>query len=95
VEIDLIIFRGRVDLDSIIYSDDWRGYYGLTEVGYGKHLRVNHGQDEFVRAGSTDRRNALSLGKKMECEQWFAGHGLSTRQHKRPRCGIAGNVASP
>lgn len=43
------IIRGRVTLDSIIYSDGWRGYNGLVDVGYGKHLRVNHGQDEFVR----------------------------------------------
>jgi len=43
------IIRGRVTLDSVIYSDSWRGYNGLVDVGYGKHLRVNHGQDEFVR----------------------------------------------
>ena len=43
------IIRGRVTLDSVIYSDGWRGYNGLVDVGYGKHLRVNHGQDEFVR----------------------------------------------
>lgn len=43
------IIRGHVTLDSIIYSDGWRGYNGLVDVGYGKHLRVNHGQDEFVR----------------------------------------------
>ena len=43
------IIRGKVVLDSVIYSDGWRGYNGLVDVGYGKHLRVNHGQDEFVR----------------------------------------------
>ena len=43
------IIRGRVTLDSVIYSDGWRGYNGLVDVGYGRHLRVNHGQDEFVR----------------------------------------------
>jgi transposase-like protein len=43
------IIRGRVTLDSVIYSDGWRGHNGLVDVGYGKHLRVNHGQDEFVR----------------------------------------------
>jgi transposase-like protein len=43
------IIRGRVTLDSVIYSDGWRGYNGLVDVGYGKHLRVNHGQHEFVR----------------------------------------------
>lgn len=43
------IIRGKVTLDSVIYSDGWRGYNGLVDVGYGKHLRVDHGQDEFVR----------------------------------------------
>ena len=46
------IIRGRVALDSVIHSDGWRGYNGLVDVGYGKHLRVNHGQDEFVRGRS-------------------------------------------
>ncbi len=43
------IIRGKVALDSVIYSDGWRGYNGLVDVGYGKHLRVDHGRDEFVR----------------------------------------------
>ena len=43
------IIRGRVELGSIVYSDGWRGYNGLVDVGYGKHLRVDHGRDEFVR----------------------------------------------
>ena len=41
--------RGRVELETIIYSDGWRGYNGLVDVGYGKHLRVDHGRDEFVK----------------------------------------------
>ncbi len=35
------IIRGRVGSDSVTYSDYWRGYDGLVDVGYGKH--------EFVR----------------------------------------------
>lgn len=42
------IIRGRVSLESVIYSDGWRGYNGLVDVGYGKHLRVDHGKDEFA-----------------------------------------------
>jgi len=41
--------RGKVELESIIYSDGWRGYNGLVDVGYGKHLRVDHGRDVFVK----------------------------------------------
>jgi hypothetical protein len=43
------IIRGRVTLDSVIYSDGWRGYSGRVDVGYGKHLRVDHGRDEFAK----------------------------------------------
>ena len=46
------IIRGRVALDSVIHSDGWRGYNGLVDVGYEKHLRVDHGSNEFVRGNS-------------------------------------------
>jgi transposase len=46
------IIRGRVDPDSIIHSDGWRGYNGLVDLGYKKHYRVNHGSDEFVNRKS-------------------------------------------
>jgi len=42
------IIRGKVALDSVIHSDGWRGYNGLVDVGYSKHLRVNHSQDVFA-----------------------------------------------
>ncbi len=42
------VILGKVSLDSVIYSDGWRGYNGLVDVGYSKHLRVNHGANEFA-----------------------------------------------
>lgn len=42
------VIRGKIDLDSVIHSDGWRGYNGLVDVGYKKHYRVDHGADEFV-----------------------------------------------
>jgi transposase len=42
------VIRGRVDLETVIHSDGWRGYNGLVDLGYKKHFRVNHGQDQFV-----------------------------------------------
>jgi transposase len=42
------IIRGRVSADAIIHSDGWRGYDGLVDVGYSKHYRVNHGNNEFA-----------------------------------------------
>jgi len=35
------IIRGRVSPESIIHTDNWRGYDGLVDVGYDKHFRVN------------------------------------------------------
>jgi len=46
------IIRGKVELDSVIYSDKWHGYDGLVDVGYDKHYRVDHGKDEFVNGKS-------------------------------------------
>ena len=46
------VIRGRVTLDSVIYSDGWRGYNGLVDVGYGKHLRIDHGRNEFANGAT-------------------------------------------
>lgn len=35
------VIRGKVNLTSDIISDGWRGYDGLVDVGYDKHLRIN------------------------------------------------------
>jgi transposase-like protein len=42
------IIRGRVAPETVIHSDGWRGYDGLVDVGYSKHYRVNHGDNEFA-----------------------------------------------
>lgn len=39
-------------LDSVIHTDGWRAYDGLVDLGYEKHYRVQHGDNEFVRQGS-------------------------------------------
>ena len=46
------IIKGKVDINSVIHSDGWRGYHGLVDVGYDKHFRVHHGKNEFVRGNS-------------------------------------------
>lgn len=48
----LPVIRGRVSLDSIVHTDGWRAYDGLVDVGYAKHFRVQHSDNEFVRHGS-------------------------------------------
>ena len=44
--------RGQVDLASVVHSDGWRGYDGLVDVGYAKHLRVRHNDNEFANLQS-------------------------------------------
>lgn len=39
----------RLNIASIIHTDRWRGYDGLVDAGFDKHLRVNHGNNEFAR----------------------------------------------
>ena len=46
------IIRGRVKFESIIHSDGWRGYDGLVDLGYQKHFRVEHGNNEFANKNS-------------------------------------------
>lgn len=46
------VIRGKVNPESVIHSDGWRGYDGLVDVGYDKHYRVQHGQDEFATSSS-------------------------------------------
>jgi transposase len=46
------VIRGHVELDSVLHSDGLRSYNGLVDVGFSKHYRVQHDQDEFVRGSS-------------------------------------------
>ncbi len=46
------IVREKVSLSSIIHTDSWPGYDGLVDLGYQKHYRINHNQNEFARGKS-------------------------------------------
>ena len=43
------LILGKISLESVIHSDKWRGYDGLVDVGYDKHLRVNHSKHQFAK----------------------------------------------
>ena len=45
------IIKGKIDIESVLYTDGWRGYNGLVDVGYDKHFRVNHGTNAFSKGG--------------------------------------------
>ncbi len=35
------VIRGKVSPESIIFTDSWRGYNGLLDMGYEKHFRID------------------------------------------------------
>jgi transposase len=43
------VIRGRVRPESVLHTDGWRGYDGLVDLGFDKHFRVSHCDNEFVR----------------------------------------------
>jgi transposase len=45
----LALIRVHVSLESIVHSDSWKTYVGLEDMGFEKHFRVNHGENEFAR----------------------------------------------
>ena len=40
--------RGKVELESVIYSDGFSSYDGLVDGGYDTHFRVDHSNNEFA-----------------------------------------------
>ena len=63
------VIRGKVSLKSVIHSDGWVGYDGLVDVGYAKHFRVRHSQNQFA-----DRSNHIN---GIESFWSFAKHRLA------------------
>ena len=51
------VIRGRVSLQTVIHSDGWTGYDGLVDMGYKKHFRVKHRENEF--ANKTNHINGI------------------------------------
>ena len=51
----LPIIREHVTEDSVVYTDGFKTYDGLVDLGYKKHYRIRHGQNEFA-----DGRNHIN-----------------------------------
>ena len=43
----LAVIRGKVDLSSVIHFDTFKSYDGLVDMGYKKHVRVDHSANKF------------------------------------------------
>ena len=35
------VIRGKVSFESALFTDGWRGYSGLLDMGYEKHFRID------------------------------------------------------
>jgi len=54
------IIRGKADISSVIHTDGWRGYHGLVDIGFDKHFRVNHSQNELSSTSTVSSRSGAS-----------------------------------
>ncbi len=43
----LSIVKDKIDIESVIYTDTFKTYDGLVNMGYKKHYRIAHSKDEF------------------------------------------------
>ncbi len=43
------VIGGRASLSSVIHTDGWAGYHGLVDLGYNKHLSVEHRENVFAQ----------------------------------------------
>ena len=44
----LPIIKEKIDRNSVVYTDGFKTYDGLVDLGYKKHHRIHHGQNEFA-----------------------------------------------
>ena len=49
------IIKGRVVLNSKVYSDTWKSYRGLNKRGY-SHYTIDHKNEEYVRQQEKNRK---------------------------------------
>jgi transposase len=64
------IIRGKVDPNSVIHTDGWRGYYGLVDIGVDRHFRVNHGTMNL--SGAQSMTMELSPSGAMPSIAWLS-----------------------
>jgi transposase len=81
------VIRGHVAPESVIHSDGWRGYHGLVDMGYVRHFRVHHGENEFTH-GAQATSTALSCSGLLPSSVWPSSRGYlpipSICTRKRP-----------
>ncbi len=72
------VIQGKIDFQSAIYSDGWKGYDGLVDLSYKRHHRVQHGNNGFANSKSHINRIENFWGIAEICLQAFRGLSKST-----------------
>ena len=54
------LIRGMISKSTIVYTDGFKTYDGLVNMGYKKHYRVHHGKDEFARKEGKKIKNHIN-----------------------------------
>ena len=50
----------RISRTSIVYTDGFKTYDGLVDMGYKKHYRVHHGKNEFAKKEKKNIKNHIT-----------------------------------
>jgi Transposase and inactivated derivatives len=48
----LPIIREKISEESVVYTDGFKTYDGLVDLGYKRHHRIKHGQNEFAQGSN-------------------------------------------
>ena len=80
------IIRGLAPNDATAYSDEWKAYDGLVNVGYKKHCRVKHSEDVFAngKAHVNGIENFWGIAKTRLVKLRGSGLALFVYTSKRP-----------
>ena len=54
------LINQRISKSAIVYTDGFKTYDGLVNMGYKKHYRVHHGKNEFVKKEKRRIRNHIN-----------------------------------
>ena len=72
------IVQEKVPKESSVYTDTFRIYDGLVNMGYKKYYRIAHGQDEFAQNHNHINGIENFLGLAKVCLSKFRGMSKST-----------------
>ncbi len=54
------LINQRISRSAIVYTDGFKTYDGLVDLGYKKHYRVHHGKNEFAKKEKKKIRNHIN-----------------------------------